>query len=322
MVHFWIQSNPESAELVNFWSSPIQIRMDWTGLWIQRIDTVHSILWVRPPLPLLWVYSLVSPTATVMLMMMMTAPFRDLTGTTYDSWIFFFFTSFGICLWKLSIVSVGVWVEHWCYLRRSHEINSRAVSHHSHSFHFIQYFVYLFSHWQAIRKSVRTPLLTRALPHSWGNSVMSHPSPSPSPGPAAAAAAAAGYPQVQTVGPTRPWAPARSLFPFSVDFDATCVSTASAAMRPGALVRSDRCRDPEPTQMSGVGRNSSEISGMLFFQIVDVHLFPTNFGQSACNSVKVQPISTLRLPNHARPAAELPNRRNCLHYFRNACTVA
>ena len=53
-----------------------------------------------------------------------------------------------------------------------------------------------------------------------------------------------------------------------------------------------------------------------------VHLFPTNFGQSACNSVKVQPISTLRLPNHARPAAELPNRRNCLHYFRNACTVA
>ena len=35
-----------------------------------------------------------------------------------------------------------------------------------------------------------------------------------------------------------------------------------------------------------------------------LHLFPTNFGQSACNSVKVQPISTLRLPNHARPAAE------------------
>ena len=53
-----------------------------------------------------------------------------------------------------------------------------------------------------------------------------------------------------------------------------------------------------------------------------IHLFPTNFGQSACNSVKVQPISTLRLPNHARPAAELSNRRNCLHYFRNACTVA
>ena len=50
------------------------------------------------------------------------------------------------------------------------------------------------------------------------------------------------------------------------------------------------------------------------------HLFPTNFGQSACNSVKVQPISTLRLPNHSRPAAELLNRRNCLHYFRNACT--
>ena len=35
---------------------------------------------------------------------------------------------------------------------------------------------------------------------------------------------------------------------------------------------------------------------------VVLHLFPTNFGQSACNSVKVQPISTLRLPNHARPA--------------------
>ena len=53
-----------------------------------------------------------------------------------------------------------------------------------------------------------------------------------------------------------------------------------------------------------------------------IHLFPTNFGQSTCNSVKLQPISTLRLPNHARTAAELPNRRNCLHYFRNACTVA
>ena len=52
-----------------------------------------------------------------------------------------------------------------------------------------------------------------------------------------------------------------------------------------------------------------------------VHLFPTNFGQSACNSVKVKPISTLQLPNHARPAAEQPNRRNCLHYFRNACRL-
>ena len=45
IAHFWIQSNPESAELVNFWSSSIQIRLDWTGLWIQRIDPVHSILW-------------------------------------------------------------------------------------------------------------------------------------------------------------------------------------------------------------------------------------------------------------------------------------
>ena len=50
--------------------------------------------------------------------------------------------------------------------------------------------------------------------------------------------------------------------------------------------------------------------------------FPTNFGHSACNSVKVQPISTLRLPNHARSAAELPKRLNCLHYFRNACTAS
>ena len=44
LAHFSIQSNPESAELANFWSSPIQIRLDWTGLWIQRIDPVHSIL--------------------------------------------------------------------------------------------------------------------------------------------------------------------------------------------------------------------------------------------------------------------------------------
>ena len=50
----------------------------------------------------------------------------------------------------------------------------------------------------------------------------------------------------------------------------------------------------------------------------DLHLFPTNLGQSACNSLKVQPISALRLPNQARPAAKVPNRRNCLHYFRNS----
>ena len=49
-----------------------------------------------------------------------------------------------------------------------------------------------------------------------------------------------------------------------------------------------------------------------------VHLFPTNYRQPAWNSVKVQPISTLRLPDHARPAAELPNRRNYLHYFRKS----
>ena len=50
--------------------------------------------------------------------------------------------------------------------------------------------------------------------------------------------------------------------------------------------------------------------------------FPTNYGQSAWNSVKVQPISTDRTPNHARKAAEKPNRRNYLHYFRTACTAA
>ena len=44
IAHFWIQSSPESDELVNFWSSPIQIRLDWTGLWIKRIEPVHSIL--------------------------------------------------------------------------------------------------------------------------------------------------------------------------------------------------------------------------------------------------------------------------------------
>ena len=76
-------------------------------------------------------------------------------------------------------------------------------------------------------------------------------------------------------------------------------------------------------------RRVAELSGLLVALLSakrctarDIHLFPNNFGQSARNSVKVQPISTLRLPNHARPAAELPNRRNCLHYFRNACTVA
>ena len=51
-------------------------------------------------------------------------------------------------------------------------------------------------------------------------------------------------------------------------------------------------------------------------------LFPTNYGQSAWNSVKVQPISKDRTPNHARTAAEMLNRRNCLHYFRTACTAA
>ena len=49
IAHFSIQSNPESAEVVNFWSSPIQIHLDWTGLWIQRIDPVHFILWLLPP---------------------------------------------------------------------------------------------------------------------------------------------------------------------------------------------------------------------------------------------------------------------------------
>ena len=53
-----------------------------------------------------------------------------------------------------------------------------------------------------------------------------------------------------------------------------------------------------------------------------LHLLPTNYGQSAWNSVKVQPILTVLPPNHARTAAELPIRRNCLHYFRTACTAA
>ena len=39
--------------------------------------------------------------------------------------------------------------------------------------------------------------------------------------------------------------------------------------------------------------------------------FPTNYGQSTSNSVKAQPLSTVRLPNHARTAAKMPNRRNC-----------
>ena len=34
---------------------------------------------------------------------------------------------------------------------------------------------------------------------------------------------------------------------------------------------------------------------------------------SAWNSVKVQLISTNRTPNHARTAAAMPSRRNCLH---------
>ena len=38
--------------------------------------------------------------------------------------------------------------------------------------------------------------------------------------------------------------------------------------------------------------------------------------------VKVQPISTVHPPNHARTAAEMPNRRNCQRYFRTACTAA
>ena len=51
-----------------------------------------------------------------------------------------------------------------------------------------------------------------------------------------------------------------------------------------------------------------------------MHLFPNNYGQSAWNSVNVQPISSVRPPNHAPTAAEMSNRRNCLHYFRNANT--
>ena len=56
------------------------------------------------------------------------------------------------------------------------------------------------------------------------------------------------------------------------------------------------------TVMILTGRGGSGPTGAA--EHVLLHLFPTNFGQSACNSVKVQPISTLRLPNHARPAAE------------------
>ena len=52
-----------------------------------------------------------------------------------------------------------------------------------------------------------------------------------------------------------------------------------------------------------------------------LHLFQTKYGQCAGNSVKMQPISTDRAPNHARTAAEMSNRRNCLHYFPTACTA-
>ena len=48
---------------------------------------------------------------------------------------------------------------------------------------------------------------------------------------------------------------------------------------------------------------------------------PTNYRHSAWNSVTAQPISTVRPPNHAPTAAEMPNRRNCLHCFRTACTA-
>ena len=39
--HFSIQSNPESAELVNFWSSPIQIH--WIGLDYESSGLIQSI---------------------------------------------------------------------------------------------------------------------------------------------------------------------------------------------------------------------------------------------------------------------------------------
>ena len=39
-----------------------------------------------------------------------------------------------------------------------------------------------------------------------------------------------------------------------------------------------------------------------------LHLFPTNYGQSAWNSVKIQPILTDRMRNHAQTAAEMLNR--------------
>ena len=33
---------------MKFWSSPIQIRLNWTGLWVQRVDPVHFIPCFRP----------------------------------------------------------------------------------------------------------------------------------------------------------------------------------------------------------------------------------------------------------------------------------
>ena len=47
----------------------------------------------------------------------------------------------------------------------------------------------------------------------------------------------------------------------------------------------------------------------------NLHLFPTNYGQSAWNSVKVQPISPVHLPNLARTAAEMRNAEI-------ACTIS
>ena len=59
--------------------------------------------------------------------------------------------------------------------------------------------------------------------------------------------------------------------------------------------------------------------------VSNLHHFPTNFGRSACNSVKVQPISTLRPPNHAQSAAESAAKPpklpalfpKCMHYRLN-----
>ena len=77
------------------------------------------------------------------------------------------------------------------------------------------------------------------------------------------------------------------------------------------------CRKRERTARSRDERLQHTSAG-----VTGIHLFPTNYGRSAYNSVKVQPISTVRKPNHARTAAEMPNGRNCLHYFRTACTAA